>query len=158
MPRYRNLQRPRGVLRLLALAGLLCGAATTIEAGGVAAFTVDGDAVVAPLSGTVGRAAQGRAVVLDRAVGNCLVCHQIGRERNEPQQGTIGPSLDGVGRRLTPGQLRLRIIDQSRLDPRTIMPPYHRTEGLNRIAPADRGRPMLDAQQVEDVVAYLATL
>jgi L-cysteine S-thiosulfotransferase len=72
--------------------------------------------------------------------------------------GNIGPPLAGVGARLTAGQLRLRVVDQSRIDPRTPMPAYYRTEGLYDVAAAYRGKPILSAQQVEDVVSYLQTL
>lgn len=72
--------------------------------------------------------------------------------------GDIAPSLSGVGARLSDGQLRLRIVDQSRLNPDTVMPSYYKVEGLVRVAPAYRGKPILTVQQIEDVVAYLKTL
>lgn len=96
-------------------------------------------------------------LVLDRARGNCLICHQA-PEPNEPFLGTIGPDLAGVGARLDAGQLRLRLVDAGLLNPRTVMPPYFRTEGLRDVAPAFRDRPALTAQEIEDVVAYLASL
>jgi sulfur-oxidizing protein SoxX len=73
-------------------------------------------------------------------------------------QGNIGPDLSGVAARLSAGQIRLRIVDSSRLNPRTIMPPYYRVEGLQRVAAAFLGKPVLTAEQVEDAVAYLLTL
>lgn len=72
--------------------------------------------------------------------------------------GDIAPSLSGVGARLSDGQLRLRIVDQSRLNPDTVMPSYYKTDGLVRVAPTYRGKPVLTVQQIEDVVAYLKTL
>ncbi len=66
--------------------------------------------------------------------------------------------LSGVGARLSEGQLRLRIVDSVRLNRDTIMPSYYRMDGLNQVAAAWRGKPVLTAQQVEDVVAYLLTL
>jgi sulfur-oxidizing protein SoxX len=124
---------------------------------GVARFTVVGDAIPEPLSGVPGDPARGRQIVLDRELGNCLICHQV-PEAGEPFQGDLGPNLAGVGRRLNRGQIRLRLVDQSRLNPATVMPPYHRIDGLNRVAAPYRGRPVLSAEQIEDVVAYLATL
>ena len=72
--------------------------------------------------------------------------------------GDIAPPLSGVGARLSEGQLRLRIVDSSRLNPETVMPSYYKVDGLVRVASAWRGKPVLTAQQIEDVVAYLKTL
>jgi sulfur-oxidizing protein SoxX len=120
-------------------------------------FEIRGDAVPMPLSERTGDVAKGRRIVLDREVGNCLICHRV-PEPTERFMGDLGPPLDGVGSRLTEGQLRFRLIDQAMLNPATIMPPYHRIEGLMRVAERYRGRPVLTAQEIEDVVAYLASL
>ncbi len=85
-----------------------------------------------------------------------MFCHQI--PGLEGPAGNLGPALAGVGSRLSTPELRMRLIDSSRINPESIMPPYYRTEGLNRVAPVYRGKPILSAQQIEDVVAYLATL
>ena len=116
-----------------------------------------GDAIPEPLTDTPGDPERGRQIVLDREVGNCLICHKV-PEPTERFQGEVGPDLSGVGSRLTAGQLRLRIVDQSRLNPRTLMPPYFRVDRLALVAKRYRGQPVLTAQQVEDVVAYLQTL
>lgn len=115
------------------------------------------DALPAPLTDVPGDAARGRAIVADRQLGLCLLCH-TGPIPEERFQGTLAPNLAGAGRRWSVAQLRLRIVDAQRLNPASLMPPYHRTEGLARVGTAWRGRPLLTAQQVEDVVAYLATL
>lgn len=86
-----------------------------------------------------------------------MVCH-TGPISEERFQGNLAPDLAGAGKRWTTGQLRLRIADARALNPRTIMPSYHRTDGLNRVGAQWASTPMLSAQQVEDVVAYLATL
>lgn len=132
-------------------------ALATAPAAALEAYTVVGDAIPAPLGGRIGDPERGRALVLDRARGNCLICHRL-PEPDEPFQGTIGPDLAGVGARLDAGQLRLRLVDAGLLNPRTVMPPYFRTEGLRDVAPAFRGRPALTAQEIEDVVAHLASL
>ena len=120
-------------------------------------YEVKGDAVLAPLGGLKGDPEGGKAVVLDRRRGNCLICHAFPIE-GEPFQGEIGPPMAGVGARLTHGQIRLRLIDQSRINPETLMPPYYRVERLTDVAPEYRGRPALTDQEIEDVVAYLAGL
>jgi sulfur-oxidizing protein SoxX len=66
--------------------------------------------------------------------------------------------LDGAGTRWTAGQLRLRIVDSRHLNPDTIMPSYYRSDGLVEVAAAWRGKPILNAQQIEDLIAYLLTL
>lgn len=143
------------VLVLLCLAG----AAGAAQAAGDAwpAVRIDGDEIRAPLAGKSGDAARGRAIVANRQVGLCLLCH-TGPIPEERFQGNLAPDLSGAGSRWSEGQLRLRIADAGRLNPATIMPSYYSTEGLVRVSPALQGKPILDAQQIEDVVAYLGSL
>ena len=115
------------------------------------------DAIDQPLEGLAGDSERGRAIVLNRATGNCLICHKVPIP-SELFQGELGPDLAGVAARLSASQLRLRMVDQTRLNPRTLMPPYYRTEGLTRVAEQFRGKPVLTAQEIEDVVAWLAAL
>lgn len=124
-------------------------------AGG--AVTVVGDGIPEALEGRVGDAARGRAIVASRQQGLCLLCHS-GPFPEERFQGRLATDLAGAGSRWSVAQLRLRLVDPRRLNPDSIMPAYHRTQGLTRVARAWEGRPLLDAQQVEDVVAWLATL
>ena len=120
-------------------------------------YRVVGDAIPKPLTGTSGDPVAGRAIVLDRRLGACLLCH-TGPFAEERFQGSLAPDLSGAGSRWSAGQLRLRLVDATRLEPATIMPPYYRVDGLTRVGRSWRGKPMLTAQQVEDVVAFLATL
>jgi len=83
------------------------------------------------------------------------LCHEV---PGETRFGNIAPSLAGVDARFSVPQLRLRVADSSRVNPNTPMPPYYRTQGLTQVPAAYRGKPVLTAQQVEDVVAWLATL
>ena len=115
------------------------------------------DAIPSSLTGAAGDPAAGRKIVLDRQVGLCLLCHS-GPFPEERFQGTIGPDLNAVAARLSEGQIRLRIVDPSRTNPDSVMPAYFRTEGLTRVAPSLRGKPILSAEQIEDVVAFLVTL
>lgn len=111
---------------------------------------------LAPLTAVPGDPARGRAIVVSRDA-NCLLCHSI-PETGERFMGNLGPPLSGVGRRLGAGEIRLRVVDPTRINPDAVMPPYHRTHGLERVAANFRGKPILTAQEVEDVVAYLGTL
>lgn len=124
---------------------------------GAGAVTVAGEGLLEALEGAVGDAARGRAIVASRQAGLCLLCH-AGPMPEERFQGNLAPDLAGAGQRWTAAQLRLRLVDPRRLNPDSIMPAYYRTEGLRRVGRAWEGRPILNAQQVEDVVAYLATL
>jgi sulfur-oxidizing protein SoxX len=120
-------------------------------------YTVVGDAIPDSLTGAKGDAERGRKIVVNRQVGLCLLCHS-GPFPEERFQGTLAPDLKGAGSRSSEGQLRLRIVDASRLNADTIMPSYYRIDGLTRVASAFQGKPVLTAEQIEDVVAYLATM
>ena len=119
-------------------------------------YVVAGDAISASLTGASGDAARGRALVLNRT-STCILCHS-GPFPEEKFQGDLAPDLAGSGGRWSEGQLRLRIVDASRLNPATIMPSYYRIDGLQRVGLAWRGKPILSAEQIEDIVAYLVTL
>ena len=115
------------------------------------------DGIPASLTGTKGDPARGRAIVASRQIGLCLLCHS-GPFPEERFQGNLAPDLRGAGARWSEAQLRLRIVDSSRVNPSTIMPAYYRTEGLTRVARGWREKPVLSAAQIEDVVAFLLTL
>jgi sulfur-oxidizing protein SoxX len=119
-------------------------------------YVVTGDAIAESLTGAPGDAARGRALVLDRT-STCILCHS-GPFPNATFQGDLAPSLAGAGDRWSEGQLRLRLVDASRLNPATIMPSYYRVDGLVRVGSAWRGKPILSVEQIEDIVAYLASL
>ena len=120
-------------------------------------IVIVGDAIPAPLTAAPADAARGRAIVLDRSGGNCLICHRV-PEPAEMFQGTIGPDLAGIGRRLSAAQIRLRLADQSRINPATMMPPFYRTQALTRVDGRYAGKPALTAAEIENVVAYLSAL
>ncbi|HET7201623.1 MAG TPA: sulfur oxidation c-type cytochrome SoxX [Burkholderiales bacterium] len=136
---------------------LLLGCAAVCFAAALPAQEIDavGDAIPKPLTAEPGDAARGRSIVVTRDQGGCTLCHAV---PGEQRFGNIAPTLAGAGARLSVGQLRLRVADSTRVTPDTPMPAYYRTEGLHQVAAAYRGKPILSAQQVEDVVAWLATL
>ena len=112
------------------------------------------DALDTPLA-AAGDAVRGREVFMQREQGHCVLCHAV---PGAQAAGNVGPALAGVGNRLTSAQIRLRIADITRVYPDSVMPTFHRTEGMTRVAPKLRGKPALDGQQVEDLVAWLSTL
>jgi sulfur-oxidizing protein SoxX len=137
---------------------LLASSGTAWAAGETALpYRIVGNAIPDSLTGAPGDAARGRAIVANRQVGLCLLCH-AGPLPEERFQGNLAPDLAGTGARWSEGQLRLRIVDAGRFNPATIMPSYYRTDALVRVNPAVQGKPILDARQIEDVVAYLRTL
>lgn len=138
------------------LASLLLAMAVPTMASAQAAM-VTGDAVVQSLTGSAGDPARGRAIIADRQKGFCLLCHG-GPFPEEPLQGNLAPSLEGAGSRWNEGQLRLRLMDNKRVNPESIMPAYHRIEGLNRVGATWRDRPILSAAEIEDVLAFLMGL
>jgi sulfur-oxidizing protein SoxX len=119
-------------------------------------FTVVGDTVPMSLTGRPGDAVRGRAIVINRQ-STCILCHS-GPFPDVKFQGDLAPDLTGSGSRWSEGQLRLRLVDAKSLNPATIMPSYYRLDGLERVGAAWRGKPILSAEQIEDVVAYLAGL
>jgi sulfur-oxidizing protein SoxX len=138
------------------LASLLLAMAMPAMASAQSAM-VTGDAVVQSLTGSAGDPARGRAIIADRQKGFCLLCHG-GPFPEEPLQGNLAPSLAGAGSRWNEGQLRLRLMDNKRVNPESIMPAYHRIEGLNRVGANWRDRPILSAAEIEDVLAFLMGL
>ena len=119
-------------------------------------YSIVGDAMPDSLTNTRGDAVRGRALVLDRA-STCILCHS-GPFPEQKFQGDLAPNLAGSGARWSEGQLRLRLVDASRLNAATIMPSYYRIDGLARVGSTWRGKPILTAEQIEDIVAYLVTL
>ena len=120
-------------------------------------YTIKGGAIVEPLTRTAGDPDRGKQIVLDRERGDCLVCHTVPLSDRQ-MHGTVGPPLDGVGSRFPAEVLRLRLVDSKVINPQSIMPAYHRVSKLYRVLKPYRDRPLLTAQEIEDVIAYLLTL
>ena len=137
---------------MAAIAALPCGA----RAQELKPYVVVGDGIPQSLTGAPGDASRGRALVLERR-STCILCHS-GPFPETRFQGDLAPSLEGTGNRWSASQLRLRLVDASRFNPATIMPSFYRVDGLDRVGRAWRDKPILTAEQIEDVVAYLANL
>lgn len=138
--------------RVISLMALLVSPATVAEqVADSAVLEVAPLAVFRPAD-----AENGRRIVLDRRRGFCVLCH-TGPFPEERFQSDLAPSLAGVGSRWSEGQLRARLIDSTAINAKTIMPPYFRQTG-NRIGPTYAGKPILTAEEIEDVTAFLKTL
>jgi len=146
--------RPRFLASAATALALLAAAPSRAD---LVRYTIVGDAIPASLTGTKGDPVRGRAIVANHTVGLCLLCHS-GPFPEDRFQGNVAPDLGGAGTRWNEGQLRLRIVDASKFNPGTIMPPFYRIDNLTRVATAYRDKPVLTAVDVEDVVAYLMTL
>ncbi len=150
------------LLCLMALAPL-AGAADRDPGPGVRPepyydWQVENNEIRKPLGGLTGNAARGAHIASDQHGGNCLACHKL-PIAGEEFYGNLGPPLAGIASRQSVGMLRLHVVDQTRFNPETVMPGYYRRfTQLHRVAAKYRGRTYLTAQQVEDVVAWLATL
>lgn len=129
-----------------------------LMAGGLPALAqplVTGDRIEKPLTTTPGDAASGQRIFASRDGGHCVLCHAA---PGITTAGNIGPVLNGIGSRLSPAQIRLRVVDITRVNSDAVMPAFHRTTNLNHVAPERAGKTILSAQQVEDLVAWLNTL
>jgi sulfur-oxidizing protein SoxX len=126
------------------------------SAEGLAPYKIVGDGIAESLTGAPGDAARGRVLVLARTT-TCILCHS-GPFPETRFQGDLAPDLTGAGNRWTVSQLRLRMVDASRFNPDTIMPSYYRNDGLVRVGRNFTDKPILSAAEIEDIVAFLATL
>lgn len=117
---------------------------------------IEDDAIPLSLTGNPGNATAGLAEFVSRERGHCVLCHRI-EGLDAEFQGNVGPELTGVGARLTPAQIRLRIVDAQRIWPETVMPSYYRIGGLRQVGEEFAGQPALTAEQIEDLVAYLSS-
>jgi sulfur-oxidizing protein SoxX len=141
--------------RLLGLLAVLVSIDATAQTP--VPFKIENGAIAQSLTGVKGDAAKGRAIVVERQKGLCLLCHS-GPFPEERFQGNLAPSLAGTGSRLSEGEIRLRMVDSTKVNEKTIMPPYYRSEGLERVAANYKAKTLLSPQEIEDVIAFLVSL
>lgn len=145
---------------LLVLCAMTSVASATPPVQRFKPYVVQGDAIEKSLTGQPGDAARGAVLIQQRQKSLCVLCHS-GPFLDPHLQGTLAPDLRGIGARLSAGQLRLRVVDMKRLNPDSIMPTYHAAipdSGVTRVAEGWRDKPILTADEIEDLVAYLQTL
>lgn len=151
-----KINRLIGGLAAAALGTLVLGTAQTASAEATR-YEIIGGGIPKSLTGKPGDAKAGRKIAYGRKAGNCLACHKM----PIPEQqfhGEIGPDLAGSGSRFTASEMRLRIVNPKVINPATFMPAFYRNTGLHRVQKKWKGKTILKAQQVEDLVAYLMTL
>ncbi len=149
----------------LVLVTALAAASPAASETAASAVTFEDGAVNASLTGAPGDAVSGKKIMTTAALGNCVACHQIAAMPEVEFQGNIGPDLDGAADRWSEAQLRGLVSNAKMTFDGTFMPAFYKTEGYIRPGAAYSGKapegelpPILSAQQVEDVVAYLLTL
>jgi sulfur-oxidizing protein SoxX len=157
-----------GTMKQIVCIGLSVVLATSAIAEDVAPDNVEygeyGDIAVS-VSGTPGDPVAGREIMIARGKGNCIACHAVTELMDQPFHGEVGPTLDGAGDRWTEAELRGLVANAKMTFEGTIMPAFYKTSGFNRPGDAYTGNaaegalsPLLTAQEIEDVVAYLQTL
>lgn len=148
---------PKMTFIVSAFAAVLMLAGTAV-ADGLVKYEVVDYGIAKSLTGKSGDAAKGEKTFINRKLGNCLACHQVTALSSHPFHGEIGPSLDGVADRYDEAQLRLQVVNAKVINPDTIMPAFYRNDGFERVLKKFKGKPILNADQVEDIIAYLKTL
>ena len=151
------MKKSKLIASALLLAGLTGAQGATAETKMIA-YTIKDGAIAKSLTGKKGDPAKGRKLAANRKKGNCLACHATKDLKELLFHGKIGPSLDGVAERYSEGELRLRLVDPKKINEDTMMPAFYKNSGLTRVKKKFIGKPILTAQEVEDVLAYLMTL
>ena len=130
--------------------------ATLLTSASAHDYTIVNDTIPVSLTGVAGDPAKGKKLAINKKKGNCLACHAM----PIPEQqfhGEVGPDLSEVGSRLNDAELRMRLVNSKVLNPDTIMPAFHKVS-LNRVLKKFKGKTILKAQEIEDIIAYISTL
>jgi sulfur-oxidizing protein SoxX len=143
----------RTILSTLAGA-VLCGALVT--SANAAEYTVVDNTIPASLTGKAGDPVAGKELAVQRKKGNCLACHVMPIPE-EQFHGEVGPDLSNVGSNYTEAELRMRLVDPKVLNPDTIMPAFLKP-GTHDVLKKFKGKTIIKAQDIEDIIAYLMTL
>ena len=150
-------QQLLSVFTLLIFISLTPNFAAAMDVKGMMSYKVVGKSIPKSLTGKPGDPKKGLKTAVNRKKGNCLACHTIPNVK-QADHGEIGPPLMGVAKRYKEGELRLRLVNPKKLNPDSIMPSYYRTSGYTRVQKKWKGKTIISAQDVEDILAYLKTL
>lgn len=146
---------------MAAAAGFALAAASVLAQGAGPQFQplakVDPAGVAAADNADIAAVQRGATLAASRSLGLCVLCHALPGQASA-QQGDVGPPLQGIASRMGAEALRARLLQPERFNPDTVMPAYGRTAGLQRLPPELKGQPLLRPDQVDDVVAWLASL
>jgi len=153
--------------KLTTTCAVLAFSAMAVSAEEIAPNAVEFDeygSVETSLTGKPGDPENGALVMKTKSIGNCISCHEVTALKDAPFHGEIGPMLDGAGDRWSEAELRGLVTNAKKTFPGTMMPAYYKTTGFTRPGNAYTGKaaeeplpPLLTAQQIEDVVAFLMT-
>lgn len=146
--------------------GLMGAVAIALVASTAVAETVTPDkvmitdgAIAASLTGAAGNPEEGAKAMVNRGLGNCLACHVVSNLKKELFHGDVGPALDGVADRWSVEELRAIVVNSKKsLSEETLMPGFYSLDVGKNVVKDRAGQTILTAEQVEDIVAYLATL
>jgi len=163
--RKEYLRTGVATLAAMGLSAALFGAAMAAEIAPKEVVYDEGK-VSESLTGVPGNVEAGEKVMTTRGLGNCIACHAVTELDNIPFHGEVGPPLDGAGDRWTEAELRGIVANSKMTFDESMMPSFYKVDGYIRPGNAFTGKaaksaelpPLLTAQQIEDVVAYLLTL
>lgn len=146
-----------GAAFVLGLAAPASAEMARVQETNLKPYTIVDGTIPKPLTSEPGDPVRGKKIFVHRKKGNCLACHSAPIPE-EQFHGEVGPDLRGVASRLTEAEMRMRLVDARWLNPYTSMPSFYKTDGLTQVKKSFRGKPILTAQEIEDVIAYLKTL
>lgn len=155
-PNSRKARAVLAVTAAIAAVAILAGGGAKAD-GSVDYKVVGGHSIPQPLTDKPGDPERGKEIAINRKQGNCLACHKISGV-DQPFQGEVGPRLDGIASVRSEGELRLQIVNAKAFNPDTIMPAFYKADGFHRVMDKFKGKTVLSAQQVEDILAFVMTL
>ncbi|MEG3641330.1 sulfur oxidation c-type cytochrome SoxX [Magnetococcus sp. PR-3] len=115
------------------------------------------EGMVKPMTDKAGDPVMGKKLAMTRSKGNCIACHWL---PESTFAGNAGPNLFEAIRNndRTVAWIRQKIVNPKIDNPDTVMFTFYDNAGKTNIRKDWRGKRVLEAQEVEDIIAYLLTL